>query len=93
MKKILVACGAGVCTSTAVLNKLKKILDDHGLKGKYELFQCKIAEVPSKSASFDLCIATTMVSEVKCPFIMGIAFLTGRGLDAIVEQILAELNK
>lgn len=93
MKKILVACGAGVCTSTAVLNKLKKILDDHGWKGKYELFQCKIAEVPSKSASCDLCIATTMVSDVRCPFIMGIAFLTGRGLDDVVKQILTELEK
>ncbi|WP_196593537.1 PTS sugar transporter subunit IIB [Pectinatus sottacetonis] len=93
MKKILVACGAGVCTSTAVLNKMKKILDDNGMKGKYELSQCKVAEVPSKSSGFDLCVATTTVSDVKCPFIMGIPFLTGRGLDAVVEQILAELRK
>ena len=65
MKKILVACGTGICTSTAVMNKLKKILDDKGFKGSYELSQCKVAEVPSKSVNFDLCIATTTVSEVK----------------------------
>ncbi|MDQ0205060.1 PTS sugar transporter subunit IIB [Pectinatus haikarae] len=93
MKKILVACGAGVCTSTAVLSKMKKILDDNGFKGQYELAQCKIAEVPSKSSSFDLCVATTMVSEVKCPFIMGIAFLTGRGLEDTVKKIFTELKK
>ncbi|WP_182187442.1 PTS sugar transporter subunit IIB [Pectinatus frisingensis] len=93
MKKILVACGAGVCTSTAVLNKLKSILDDRGFKGKYELSQCKVAEVPAKSSGYDLCIATTTVSEVKCPFIMGIPFLTGRGLDDVIKKILEELEK
>ncbi|WP_196590929.1 PTS sugar transporter subunit IIB [Pectinatus frisingensis] len=93
MKKILVACGAGVCTSTAVLNKLKSILDDRGFKGKYELSQCKVAEVPAKSSGYDLCIATTTVSEVKCPFIMGIPFLTGRGLDDVIKKILKELEK
>lgn len=93
MKKILVACGTGICTSTAVMNKLKKILDDKGFKGSYELSQCKVAEVPSKSVNFDLCIATTTVSEVKCPFIMGIPFLTGRGLDDVVKKIIEELKK
>ncbi|MBF4784013.1 PTS galactitol transporter subunit IIB, partial [Clostridioides difficile] len=29
-KKILVACGTGVCTSTIAINKLKKALQDIG---------------------------------------------------------------
>jgi galactitol PTS system EIIB component len=93
MKKILLACGTGICTSTAVNAKLQRILDEKGLKGQYQITQCKIAEVPMKSADFDLCIATTQVSgEIKCPFIMGIAFLTGMGLDPIIEKVLAILE-
>ncbi|SEJ94493.1 PTS system, galactitol-specific IIB component [Propionispira arboris] len=89
MKKILLACGTGICTSTAVSAKLQRILDEKGLKGQYQIAQCKIAEVPMKSADFDLCIATTQVSgDVKCPFIMGVAFLTGMGLNPIIEKIL-----
>jgi galactitol PTS system EIIB component len=93
MKKILLACGTGICTSTAVNAKLQRILDEKGLKGQYQITQCKIAEVPMKSADFDLCIATTQVSgEIKCPFIMGIAFLTGMGLNPIIEKVLAILE-
>lgn len=32
-KKILVACGTGVCTSTIAINKLKKALQDIGKFG------------------------------------------------------------
>lgn len=93
MKNILLACGTGICTSTAVNAKLQKILNEKGWEGKYKITQCKIAEVPMKSSAFDLCIATTQVSgEVKCPFIMGVAFLTGVGLAPIVDQVIKILE-
>lgn len=34
MKKILVACGSGIATSTAVNNKVKDLLNKNGYKGK-----------------------------------------------------------
>ena len=93
MKRILLACGAGVCTSTAARVKVEKILDDNGYKGQYKVEQCKIAEVPSKSSSFDFVISTTMKPDgVKCPFINGICFLTGVGVDKTTKEIL-ELMK
>lgn len=89
MKNILLACGSGICTSTAVNGKLSKILDDNGFKGQYKITQCKVAEVAAKSSNFDFCIATTMApKEIKCPFVMGVCFLTGIGIQPAVDQIL-----
>lgn len=89
MKRILLACGAGVCTSTAARVKVEKILDANGYKGQYKVEQCKIAEVAAKSGSFDFVISTTMKPEgVKCPFINGICFLTGVGIDKTTKEIL-----
>jgi len=93
MKRILLACGSGVCTSTAARVKVQKILDEHGYKGQYKVEQCKIAEVASKSGDFDFVIATTMKPDgVKCPFLNGICFLTGVGVDKVTKEIL-ELMK
>lgn len=89
MKNILLACGSGICTSTAVNGKVSKILDEKGFKGQYKITQCKVAEIASKSANFDFCIATTMApKEVKCPFIMGVCFLTGVGTQPAIDEIL-----
>jgi len=93
MKRILLACGSGICTSTAARVKVEKLLNDNGFKGQYKIEQCKIAEVASKSANFDFVIATTMQPNgVKCPFLSGICFLTGIGVDKITKEIL-ELMK
>jgi PTS system galactitol-specific IIB component len=94
MKRILLACGAGVCTSTAARVKVEKILDSNGYKGQYKVDQCKIAEVPSKSADFDFVIATTMKPDgVKCPFVSGVCFLTGVGVDKTTKEILELMKK
>lgn len=94
MKRILLACGAGVCTSTAARVKVEKILDDNGYKGQYKIEQCKIAEVASKSGDFDFVIATTMKPDgVKCPFVSGVCFLTGIGLDKTTKEILELMKK
>jgi PTS system galactitol-specific IIB component len=94
MKNILLACGTGIVTSTAVNVKLSKILDEKGYGGKYKVTQCKIGEVVGKSSLFDFCVATTQVpKEVKCPVILGIPFLTSIGVDAVVEKIIVEMEK
>ncbi|WP_414732567.1 PTS sugar transporter subunit IIB [Acetobacterium carbinolicum] len=90
MKAILLACGSGICTSTAARVKVEKLLDANGYKGQYKIEQGKIAEVAAKSSSFDFVIATTMKPDgVKCPFINGICFLTGVGVDQVTKEILA----
>jgi PTS system galactitol-specific IIB component len=94
MKTILLACGTGIVTSTAVNAKLTKALNEKGWEGKYKIKQCKIAEVPAQSENADLCVATTMVSgDVKCKVIQGVCFLTGMGTEPVLANIIAELEK
>ena len=89
MKKILLACGSGIATSTAVNGKISTILDEAGYKGQYEIVQCKIAETMAKAPNFDFLIATTMApAGLPIPFVSGIPFLTGMGLDAAKQQVL-----
>lgn len=47
MKKIVLACGSGIATSTAVANKVSAFLNENGMAGQYTIVQCAIAEAPS----------------------------------------------
>ncbi|SKC63600.1 PTS sugar transporter subunit IIB [Maledivibacter halophilus] len=94
MKRILLACGAGVCTSTAARVKVEKLLNEKGYEGQYKIDQCKVAEVPSRSSNFDFVISTTMKPDgVKCPFVSGVCFLTGVGIDKTTKEILELMEK
>lgn len=92
-KKILVACGTGVCTSTIAINKLKKALQDIGKFDMVNITQCKVVEVASKAPDYDLIICTTQVSSsIKTPVINGLPFLTGVGMDKLINDVLEELE-
>lgn len=89
MKNILLACGSGICTSTAVNGKVSKILDEKGYKGQYKITQCKVSEAPALSGNYDFLIATTMAPQnLKCPFVPGVCFLTNVGTDKSIDMIL-----
>lgn len=94
MKKILVACGAGIATSTAVIAKIKNLLDQNGYQNQYTIKQCKISETPSLSDNADFLIATTAKpSNLNCDFISGVPFLTGMGKEATEKEILDLMKK
>ena len=95
MKRILLACGTGICTSTTAAKKLEKALNERGWAGKFKMEQCKVTEAPAKSANFDVLVATTNVpGEPKCPVIMGApALLTGIGMDPIIQKVIDVLEK
>ena len=59
-KRIMFACGSGICTSTAVRKKVEAMLDENGYKGQYEITQYKISECPAQSVNYDFLVATTM---------------------------------
>ncbi len=89
MKKILLARGSGICTSTAARKKVEEMLDANGYAGQYEITQCTVAEATPKSVNFDMLIATTMAPKgLQCPYVNGICYLTGVGMDAANKQIL-----
>lgn len=93
-KQIIVACGSGVATSTAVVAKVKDLLDSNGFAGDYTIDQCAIADAVGKSKSADLVIATTVKPDgIACDFISGIPFLTGIGKANTEQQILDFMKK
>lgn len=89
MKKIVLACGAGVATSAAVAQKVSQLLDSNGYEGKYEIVQCTIPEAKSACDDADLLIATAVPPEgLKCPYVNGVPFLTGIGRPAAEQEVL-----
>ncbi len=87
-KRILLACGTGICTSTTAANKLMEELKKRGKDSLVEITQCKVAEVVGKAPGFDLVVATTQVPKtVTVPVVMGLPFLTGIGMDKTVDKV------
>lgn len=94
MKNIILACGSGVATSTAVAAKVKDLLDSNGYSGAYHIDQCSISDAVAKSQGADLVIATTVKPDgLGCPFISGIPFLTGMGKANAEQEILDFMKK
>lgn len=85
-KKILVACGTAVATSTVVAKKLEEKLRAKGID--VQIDQCKASEVSRKVDGYDLVVATTEVDDTRGkPFLRTLSFLTGIGVDKDVETI------
>ena len=90
-KRILVACGTAVATSIVVAKAIEEALEKRGIQATIQ--QCKASEVSSKAADADLIITTTPVAtDHGKPVIQTLAFLTGIGKDAVLEQIIEKLG-
>jgi galactitol PTS system EIIB component len=86
VKKILVACGTAIATSTVVAKKLEEKLRGRGIAVTID--QCKASEVASKAAAYDLVVSTTEVDDTRGkPHVRTLSFLTGIGIDADVDKI------
>jgi len=95
MKKILVACGAGVVTSTAAMNKLQEELEKRGIStDEYTLGQASVAEVQSLASQYDMAITTTQYDNdaIKIPVINGLPLLTNIGVDTVIDKVVKELG-
>lgn len=94
VKRILMACGSGICTSTAVRKTIEEFLDEKGYKGRYEITQCRVSEAPEKSADSDFLVATTTApSGLKCDYVNGVPFLMNFGTEAPKQEILRLMEK
>jgi galactitol PTS system EIIB component len=91
-KVVLVACGAGIATSTVVNRVIEEMAKEHNLD--IDIIQIKIAEVGSYEDRADLLITTAMTKkEYPFPVINARAFITGIGVEETKQQILMELTK
>ncbi|WP_430535813.1 PTS sugar transporter subunit IIB [Listeria rocourtiae] len=90
-KKVLVACGAGIATSTVVMNRVENLLKDNGIDANVE--QIKIAEAASKQEGADLIVSTTILpTTYSVPAIIATAYISGIGMEELDEEILANLK-
>ncbi|KGF06187.1 PTS sugar transporter subunit IIB [Anaerococcus lactolyticus] len=87
MTNILVACGNGVATSTMVALKIKEALKKENLN--VNVTQCKLMEIPSKAADYDLIVTTgRYTQEINKPIIGGMPLLTGIGEEEKLKEIV-----
>lgn len=90
-KRIFVACGGAVATSTVVANKVRDFLKEEAIDAEVE--QCRISELGSHEDQADLFITTARVTkEYKVPVIHGVNFITGINEDKTKEEILKNLK-
>lgn len=90
-KRILVACGAGIATSTVVNNHIEQLLKNNGIDA--ELEQIKIAEAKSKQHGADLLISTTILpTQYDIPAIVATSYISGIGKDKTDAKVLEALK-
>lgn len=91
VKKILVACGTAIATSTVVAKKIEEMMKARGFI--VTTTQCKAAEAPSKAAGFDMVVTTTPIGNVgSMPVLRTVSFLSGVGMDKDIEKIIEALG-
>lgn len=88
--KILSVCGTGVATSTVAAKKTKELLAKKGIN--VDVIECKVTEVTVRVEAVkpDVILHTTPVTDKEAKGIkkfLGLPFLTGIGMDALVDQI------
>lgn len=90
-KRILVACGTAIATSTVVAKGIEEALKERGIPVMTR--QCKASEVRSLAGDANLIVTTTPVpTDLGVPVIQTLAFLTGIGKEEVIEQIIEALK-
>ena len=85
--KVLVACGAGIATSTVVMKRIEDLMKDNDIDADVQ--QIKIAEAVSKQEGADMLISTTILpTQYKIPAITALGYIIGVGADKLDEKIL-----
>lgn len=92
MKRIIVACGSGIATSTIISSHLSELLDQHHIS--YELIQCSLQEIDSYVDDADLIVTSMdLQKNFSIPKVTAISFLTSIGAEETEKEILRVLNQ
>lgn len=92
-RKIIVACGGAVATSTLAAEEIKELCADNGIT--LDLIQCRVTEIETYMDGADLICTTARVDRQfgNIPVVHGMPFVSGVGIDALKEKILALLQE
>lgn len=92
MKKILVACGTGMSTSTMIAQRVQDYLSSQGIA--VTISQCCLNEIPYNCSGMDLIITSMKVDkDYGIPTLNGAPLLTGINDEALKEQVKALLSQ
>lgn len=90
-KRVIVACGGAVATSTIAANKVVELGRKHGID--IEICQVRISEIESNLPA-DLIVTTSKVKrEFGAPLITGMPFISGVGVEKTEAAILEVLQR
>jgi PTS system galactitol-specific IIB component len=85
--KIIVACATGVATSQAVASKVSRLLKGRGVDADVEAVDIKSLKHYIKSADAYISVVKTD-QDYGIPVLNGVAFLTGMGQDAELDELV-----
>lgn len=92
MKKVIVACGGAVATSTVAANAIRELCKENGVD--VDILQIRMSEIDSNLDGVDLVVTTMRIKKEfdGVPYVNGMAFLTGINKEATEEKILSYLK-
>ncbi|WKY47760.1 PTS sugar transporter subunit IIB [Eubacteriaceae bacterium ES3] len=94
MKRVLVACGTALATSTVVAKKIEQIAHENGIE--CQIIQSKASDAVIKAEEFhpDLIVCTcSLDADLDIPILNGRAFLTGINVLSITEELVKILRE
>ncbi|ACA30746.1 PTS galactitol transporter subunit IIB [Histophilus somni] len=91
-KKVIVACGGAVATSTLAAEEIEELCAENNIS--VELVQCRVNEIGSYINDVDLICTTAKISQIygDIPIVHGMPFVSGVGIDELKEKILVILR-
>ena len=81
-KTVLVVCGSGIATSTAVVCELREKLSDRGIAA--DIRQCDVFSV--------IAYTCALKEDFGVPKVSAVGLLTGIGADAVVDKVADALK-
>ena len=93
MKVIFVACGSGVASSETAAYKVRKLLEERNLKADVKVVNFRSLKNIAKQCDILVHIAPNDPTDYGVPTVNGVPFLTGFGLDPVMDEIEELLKK
>ena len=91
MKKVIVACGGAIATSTVAAEAIRELCAANNIP--VDVKQMRVIEVENNLDGVDLVVTTMRIkADFDVPYVNGMAFLTGINKEATEEKILSYLK-
>ncbi len=90
-KKVIVACGGAVATSTIAANKIVELCKKNGID--VEICQVRISEIESNLPGASvICTTSNVKRDFGIPLVKGMPFISGIGVEKTEKAILDALK-